>query len=35
MKDLNDYKIRFENKIKDSVKSGHYHIYLKNKKGGD
>ena len=30
MKDLNNYKIRFENKIKDSIKSGYYHITLNN-----
>ena len=30
MKDLNNYKIRFENKIKDGIKSGYYHISLNN-----
>ena len=30
MKDLNNYKIRFENKIKDGVKTGYYHISLNN-----
>ena len=30
MKDLNNYKIRSENKIKDGVKSGYYHISLNN-----
>ena len=30
MKDLNNYKIRFENKIKDGIKSGYYYISFKN-----